>query len=409
MKNKKLNTWLWKWHFIAGIISLPFVLLLSITGAIYLFKDKVENPVKNNLKQVTVTNAKISYQQQLQIVTETIGKKPDGLVISTDENEATEFIKGKFGHKKSIYINPYTKKVIGTFTPKDTWMQKVRKLHGELLGGKVGTKIIELVASWMVVLILSGIYIFWPKNNNLKSFFTIRFQKGKRTLYKDIHAVFGFWISILLLLVLAGGFPWTDVFGGNFKNIQFLTNTGFPMEWFGKGIRSTVKETPLTLNEMVAIAKQQNLEGVVTLTLPKNKKAPFSIHNQTFPLKNQKKIHFDQYSGNILKTLNWSDVGILMRARMWVMAFHQGQFGKWNFWLMFSISVLLTIISVAGLISYLKRKKPNSLGIPSVPKDFKIGYGVLTLIIALGIIFPLFGLSLLLILFSSYLKKLKGT
>ena len=37
MKNRQLNQWLWKWHFIAGLISLPFVALLAITGGIYLF------------------------------------------------------------------------------------------------------------------------------------------------------------------------------------------------------------------------------------------------------------------------------------------------------------------------------------------------------------------------------------
>ena len=278
-------------------------MLLSITGAIYLFKDNVETPVKNNLKEITSTDgSKISYQQQLELVTKAIGKKPDGLIISNKKNTATEFVKGKFSHKKSIYINPYSKETTGVFSAKNTWMHSVRKLHGELLTGKVGTKIIELVASWVVVLILSGIYIFWPKDNKFTSLFRIRFQKGKRILYRDIHSVLGFWISLLLLLVLAGGFPWTDVFGGNFKKIQYLTNTGFPMEWFGKGISSQVNESPLTLDEMVGIAKKQNLKGIVTIDLPKNKKAPFSVHNLTFPLKEQQKIHFDQYNGCLLYT-----------------------------------------------------------------------------------------------------------
>ena len=192
MKNKKLNQWFWRWHFIAGIISLPFVLLLSITGAIYLFKDNIETPVKNNLKEITSTDgSKISYQQQLALVTKAIGEKPDGLIISNKKNTATEFVKGKFSHKKSIYINPYSKETTGVFSAKNTWMHTVRKLHGELLTGKVGTKIIELVASWMVVLILSGIYIFWPKDNKFTSLFRIRFQKGKRILYRDIHSVLG--------------------------------------------------------------------------------------------------------------------------------------------------------------------------------------------------------------------------
>ncbi len=30
----------WRWHFIAGLIILPFLLIIAVTGAIYLFKDE---------------------------------------------------------------------------------------------------------------------------------------------------------------------------------------------------------------------------------------------------------------------------------------------------------------------------------------------------------------------------------
>ena len=404
-ENKKLNQWLWRWHFIAGIITLPFVLLLAITGGIYLFKDNVETPIRNEFKQIeNSTEVKASFQNQLEIVTEKLGKKPDGLIIPNTKNETTEFVSGRFSHKKSIYINPYTKEIKGDFSPKDTWMYTVRKLHGELLGGKIGTKIIELVASWMVVLILTGIYIFWPKGNNLSHLIRVRFNKGKHVLFKDLHSVIGFWISLLLLLTLAGGFPWTDVVGSNFKTLQKVTNTGFPKEWFGRGFKSEIKGAPLKLDQMLLIAKNQNLDGEVTLTFPKHKKGVFSIANKTFPLANQQKIHFDQYSGKIVKALNWSDVGILMRGRMWLMAFHQGEFGTWNFIVMLFVATLLAFISIAGLLSYINRKKPGSWSIPQTPKSFKVGYGVLALIVLLGLLFPLFGISVLLIIIGTFIK-----
>ena len=403
-KNKKLNGWLWKWHFIAGIISLPFVLLIAITGSIYLFKDKVEAPIRNQYKEVQHSNNKISFQKQLQLVENSLGKKPSGMVIPTSKNEATEFVTGRFSHKKSIYVNPYTQQITGQFSPKDTWMFTVRKLHGELLGGKIGTKIIELVASWMVVLILTGIFIFWPKANKLSNLIRIRFNKGKRILYRDLHSVLGFWISILLLITLAGGLPWTDVFGGNFKKIQYLTNTGYPKEWSGRTFKSEIKEAPLSLDQMLDVAKKQHLEGLVTIDIPKNKTGVFSVHNQTFPLENQYKIHFDQYSGQPIKKLSWSNVGILMRGRMWVMAFHQGQLGQWNFILMLLVALILTFISVAGLISYIYRKKPGSWSVPKIPDTFKVGYLVMGLIVLLAILFPLFGISVVLIGISSFVK-----
>ena len=33
---------IWRWHFYAGLFCIPFILILSITGPIYLFKPQIE-------------------------------------------------------------------------------------------------------------------------------------------------------------------------------------------------------------------------------------------------------------------------------------------------------------------------------------------------------------------------------
>ena len=33
---------IWRWHFYAGLFVLPFVLILSVTGSIYLFKPQLD-------------------------------------------------------------------------------------------------------------------------------------------------------------------------------------------------------------------------------------------------------------------------------------------------------------------------------------------------------------------------------
>lgn len=409
MKNRKLNQWLWKWHFIAGLISLPFVLVLSITGAIYLFNPDVQKKAVAKIQDVeNLQKTPISYQKQWEIAKKHMKKKPNSMILSSNPQKATEFVSGRFSHKKSLFVNQYTGEVSGKFSPKDTWMYSIRKLHGELLGGKVGTKIIELIASWMVVLILTGLYIWFPFKKGIKGVFTIRFNEGKRTFFRDAHAVTGFWMSILLLMVLAGGFPWTDVFGGNFKKVQKLTNTGYPATWNGRGLTSEVKEKQLSLDEMIAIANQQNLQGIISVGLPKSPKSTFSVGNRTFPLESQKKLHFDQYSGKLVKEHTWADVGILMKGRMWLMAFHQGQFGGWNWWLMFLISVFLTLMSASALVSYIQRKSQGSWGVPKVSKSFSVGKGIVVMLILLGIIFPLFGVSLVLIWTYEKLKSSKN-
>ncbi|SOU85627.1 PepSY-associated TM helix domain-containing protein [Tenacibaculum dicentrarchi] len=409
MKNRKLNQWLWKWHFIAGLVSLPFILVLSITGAIYLFNPDVESKEVAKIQDVeNLHKTPISYQQQWENAKEKLKKKPSSMVINDNPEKATEFVVGRFSHKTTVFVNQYTGEATGTFSPKDTWMYIVRKLHGELLGGKIGTKIIELIASWMVVLILTGIYIWWPFSSGIKGVFTIRFKEGKRILFRDLHAVTGFWMSLLLLLILAGGLPWTDVFGSNFKWVQKVTNTGFPKTWSGRGLTSEVKEKRMTIEEMVAIANQQKLKGTVSIGLPKSAKSTFSVANKTFPLTAQRKLHFDQYSGKLVKEHTWSDVGFLMRGRMWVMAFHQGQFGGWNWWLMFLVSLGLTLMTIAGLLSYLYRKEKGSWGVPKVSSQFKVGKLIIFILVLLGVLLPMFGISILLILlFEQVFKRIK--
>lgn len=398
-KNKKLNQWLWKWHFIAGVISLPFVILLSITGGVYLFKDTYEEPRQEHIKLVEVDGKAMSYQSQWQLAKPSLLKPPFSMVLPTEANQATQFTAGMFSHKNSVYVNPYKGEINGKISPKDSNMYKVRKLHGELLLGKFGTKIVELIASWMFVLIITGVYVFWPsKKQGLKGFFTIRFKQGKRTLFRDLHAVLGFWVSVLLLMTLLGGMPWTDVFGGSFKWVQKVTNTGFPKTWTARGLTSSGNaDKPISLDEMVALAKTMDLKGEVSIGLPVGDKGVYSIYNSTFDLGAQKRFHFDQFTGEQLVNHNWEDVGILMRGRMWFMAFHQGQFGTWNWILMICVSLLLTFVSVSALLSYLKRKSKGSWGTPKVPNQFKVSYGLMGLILLLGIIFPLFGVSVLFI------------
>ncbi len=408
MKNRQLNQWLWKWHFIAGLISLPFVALLAITGGIYLFKADYEAPKQASIKTVSIEGAKQSLNAQYQTAQANSKKLLTEFVIPTKPNQATEFVSGRFSHKNSVFVNPYTNTLQGKISPKDSNMHTVRKLHGELLLGKFGTKIIELIASWMVVLILTGLYVFWPvKKEGVKAFFRIRINQGRRLFFRDLHALLGFWMSILLLMTLAGGFPWTDVFGSNFKWLQGVTNTGFPNGWNGRGFKSKVKGEPLSLDAMVVKANTLNLQGKVSVVLPQEANSVFSVYNSTFNLEAQQKFHFDAYSGERIKRYNWSDVGILMRGRMWFMAFHQGQFNRFNWGIMLGVALSLFVLSLSGFLSYVFRRVKGELVLPKPSKKFKVGYGVIAAIVVLSIVFPLFGASVILIVLGEFLLKKK--
>jgi uncharacterized iron-regulated membrane protein len=409
MKNnikKNIYPLIWKWHFIGGIISAPIVAILAITGIIYLFKDSYEAPQKQELLRIEQkTENKMSFQQQWAFAQKEWEKKPTGVILPTNENECTEFISGKFSHKSFLYIDPYTQKVKGKVNISDTDMHTVRKVHGELLLGSVGTKIVELVASWMVVLIITGLYLFWPRGRGWKGFFTVRTNQSKRILFRDVHALSGFWFSFLLLLVLAGGLPWTDVWGEGFRMVQQKTGSGFPATWDSRMFNSNPKGDPIPLDEIITKAKELCLKGKTVIDLPQSAKGVYSIYNETNELGEIKKIHLDQYSGKVLASHTWSDVGILMKARMWTMAFHQGEFGLWNWYLMIFVAIGLFTLSMSAIISYAYRKTPGTLAIPKVPEHISFGIPLIVIVVMLGILLPLFGLSVLLLFLYSKLMQ----
>ncbi len=409
---KHLNQWIWKWHFIAGIVLMPCILLLTFTGTLYLFKNIYEtNTLKPMLyikAQDKLTNKKLSYEMQLNEIKKQTKMSPNKLILSKNNNEASTFELGKWSKKRTVIINPYTKNIQGNFKVSDTLMHKIRKFHGELLLGKVGTKFVELTASWAIVLILTGLYIWWPKNKvQLQGIFLIRLNKGKRIFFRDLHVVSAFLLSIFLLITLAGGLPWTDVWGSGFKKIQQLTNSGYPKDYKGKNLVSDFKisNTRVSLDKVVKLANNLKLDGLVSITIPKNKKGVFSIQNKTQDITLEKMYHFDQYTLEKIKSFTWEDIGVMRKSRTWLMRFHQGLLASWNWYLMIIVSVLFLLSSIAGTISYVMRKEKNDFSIPNIPASFKFAYTIIGILTFLALFFPLFGLSVLLIIIFEIAKK----
>lgn len=405
---KNIYNWIWKWHFIAGLFSLPIVLILSITGIIYLFKDDYEKVKYEEITSVKPKEESISYQKQWSIVQSLWDKTPDAIVLNKNQELATEFTSGMFSHKSRFFLDQYSGQEKGRIDLKKTDMHKVRKLHGELLLSSFGTKIVELVASWMFVLIITGIYLFWPRGRGIKGLYHIRTNQSKRILFRDLHSVIGFWISALLILILAGGLPWTDVFGSGYKWVQDSTNGGFPKTWHSRSLQSTPNGDPLSLDYFVQKAEEIDLSGEVSVHLPQSAQSVFSISNQTTELSKMKMLHFDQYSGKLIKSHSWGDIGLMMKTRLWVMAFHQGKFGTWNFILVLLTAFALFIMSLAGMISYFYRKSNKNWSIPSSTHDeVNFGIGLVALICTLGFILPLFGLSILVLSFTFIFRSKK--
>lgn len=53
----------WRWHFYAGLLVLPFIAWLALTGAAFLYHDAIDRTAHHALKVVPVGPARLSAQQ----------------------------------------------------------------------------------------------------------------------------------------------------------------------------------------------------------------------------------------------------------------------------------------------------------------------------------------------------------
>ena len=89
----------WRWHFYAGLLVLPFLILLAVTGGLYLFKDEINGVIyrayltvtpADTLKQAQAERA-VQEQQFRVLVDETV-RRAKGL-LATDPDSAYEDLK----------------------------------------------------------------------------------------------------------------------------------------------------------------------------------------------------------------------------------------------------------------------------------------------------------------------------
>ena len=63
----------WKWHFLASLYVLPFLVMLSVTGGIYLYKPQIEAWLYADALRVTPSGEMQAYEAQVAAVEEAVG------------------------------------------------------------------------------------------------------------------------------------------------------------------------------------------------------------------------------------------------------------------------------------------------------------------------------------------------
>lgn len=213
-------------HLWLGLASGLVVFILGITGAIYAFQDEIKGLVYKDRLYVEPGKSRLPLSVLLPIAIEAIGKdhKISRAELSQTAGRtymfrALKVDKKAFGYWNyyqyydKVYLNPYNGKVVFKENAKAEFFTVVLALHMNLLlGDLVGHFIIRWSVVCFVILLLSGMVLWWPKNwklKQLKKSFQVKWNAKFKRLNYDMHNVFGFYSFLILMVVSLTGLMWS--------------------------------------------------------------------------------------------------------------------------------------------------------------------------------------------------------
>lgn len=416
----------WRWHFYAGLFTLPFLMLLASTGSIYLFKDEISQIVYRDLLEVEPLERRLSSEQIVAHAIEGQSAMPTGYrppASSTDS--ARVVVRDESGNSRFIFVDPYRGTVLGEAS-RDPFgnlplMGLIRSLHSLELVGWFGNRMIELVAGWAVILVLTGVWLWWPRGSR-GGVVSVRRNAGRRVFWRDLHAVTGVFAGFFILFLALTGLPWSGFWGENLKHAlneaglgyppgfwfpvakseTHLHETAVPAPWTISNLPLPASEAmpaqPLGLDAMLEIYAAAGMPGGFSVNYPMGPTGVWSASVIPDQVELTRTMHLDQYSGKVLFDARYSDLGAASKVIEWGTSVHTGQqFGRVNQLVMLLTCLAIIGMSLAAILMWWKRRPTGSLGAPSVAEDSRMPMPVLVILVVFGIIFPLTGLSILLV------------
>ena len=360
----------WRWHFYAGLFVIPVVLLLAVTGGIYLFKPYLEPIFYQTIWYTEAQQERLSITEQLNAAVKARPKtRFSGINMFADPTRTTEFSARQKGQTELVYVDPYTGQITGSMMKDQMFMRRVRNLHGELMLGKIGSAVVETAACWMVVLLASGMYLWWPRGKSKwLGVLWPRLGSGKRIFWRDIHSVVAIYSSIIILTLVMTGLPWSNVWGGAFKNGLAMTGQAQPAA-ASRGAKFESKRKSgetIPLSQALAIADEHDMTGDLTIGLPRGKTGTYSITQRPLDLTQHKFLYLDQYSGEVVAKAGWNDFPVGGAAQTIGIRLHQGElFGIANLILMLLACVAIIVTSISGISMWWVRRPKGALAAPA--------------------------------------------
>ena len=212
---KRINAWLHLW---LGLISGIIVFIVSITGCMYVFEKEIRSVTQpyqfvNELKMPYLPPSYLRSVAEKHAFGNNAGKGPEnsiaGLQYPGAGKAAVATYRSKAHGFMMVYINPYTGTVLKSKALEKDFFRIILSGHFNLwLPRPIGQPIVTWAVGIFIILLISGIIMWWPKNlkkANLDKSFKIKWKASFKRVNYDLHNVLGFYVCIFALMIAVTG------------------------------------------------------------------------------------------------------------------------------------------------------------------------------------------------------------
>lgn len=315
-----------KIHLWLGLSSGLIVVILGITGCLYVFEEELRPIVHDYYYTDQVKSKKLPISQIIEIAKKA-NKNPKQSISgcrTINEDDRTvivwffeELNPDAFWYWNQyqstyFYIDPYSGVVKKQEDYNFEFFVFVRMLHQTLcFNSKIGDPITGTATIIFIISLITGLILWWPKNKQAaKQRFWFRWKdstKWKRKNY-DLHNILGYYMMVFALIIALTGLVWA--FESYDKGVQWLFNGGktFKRE---KVVSDTTQYTKNTaIDKIYASIKQSHPKAKsYYLFIPKENDS-LATYNTFIRYKSRfddTAIDFDRYTAKPLRTTRYED------------------------------------------------------------------------------------------------------
>lgn len=426
LKRAGLYRTIWRWHFYAGLFVAPVLVILAVSGGLYLYKNELESAWYGALVAGTGGPAAPLSRQAAAVAEAFPGSQLRQVSLPPAEGRASEWKIATQGDENlTVFVDPATAAVNGAIASETRLMTVVANIHGGDIIAPVGGYVVELAACWTLVLIATGLYLWWPRGRR-GGVFAPRLKARGRQMLRDLHAVPAVWNAAIVAFLVLSGLPWSTFWGVQLSKLGTLSEITAPspnfemhqpdhqqhMQDAGRDIPWSIRHAPAAgeghehhadhhaghppgLDELMALAAANGIDRPgLRIFLPKpGQGGTIMLSHVPDAAQDQRTIDLDPATGAVRRNAGWDAYSPLAKVVEFGTMTHMGrQFGEPNRLLMLASCIVLLMTVIMGVLMWWRRRP--ALSPATTAERRRPGAPVIAIAVTLGVLFPLLGASL---------------